>query len=71
MNDRKRAYFAFELNEDIDCDSSVLAVSVHQQGDRLSRYRDPERSFRSSSFNIVLLKDSVLVKAFTFAENRF
>ena len=62
---RNRGYFKFTLENDINCDESIFGVSVNQQGDRLHCYRlaADQGGFKCSQFNIILMKDSKIVKA--------
>ena len=56
MSNRYRAYFEFELSEDLDCKKTLLAFCVQQQGDRLGNYRGSlNNKFEHSYFNLVLV----------------
>jgi hypothetical protein len=68
VQQKNTAYVSFKLTKDLDIDEGILAFSLIQQGDRLSKYRPddkkPCRFYPSPSSLMLLSTDGEIVEHF-------
>ena len=58
MKDKKEYFFAFTLNEQIDCNEETFGIICEQQGNRIVKSFVPEylkQKFYPSNFAIMLI----------------